>query len=192
MRKIGLCLFVLAAALSGAEPATRILIAFHSDTGNTAKMAKALSEGASGVAGVEVVMKKTGEVTPEDIKADKGILLGSPVHMHNLSIEALQFLNRIPAALGPGMGEGRMAGVFCTGGAASLGKEMARMEAIATFLEMRFVIAGGLEAAGDYGNLGAEATTMNPDHAGVSDKDLASARRVGERFARLTKQFQTK
>lgn len=127
--------------------------------GTPAKLAKALSEGAGGVAGVEVVMKKTGEVAPEDIKRASGILLGSPVHMHNLSVEAMQFL--------------------------------ARLEAIATFLELRFVAVGGLES-GDWGNLGAEATTMDPDLPGVSEKDLTNARRAGERFARLTKQFQVK
>ncbi len=191
MRKIALCSALLAGSLFAAPPTTRILIAYHSQTGNTAKMAKALSEGAAGVAGTAVVLKKVGEVTPEDIKGANGILLGSPVHNHNISIEAMQFLGSVLAALGKGMGEGRTAGVFCTGGGVSLGKEMARLAAISTFLELRFVIIGGLEAEG-WGNLGPEATTGDPDHPGLSEKDLDKARRSGERFARLTRQFQAK
>ncbi len=191
MSKILVCIALLAGRSFAAEPATRILIAYNSQTGNTAKMAKALSEGAAGVAGAEIILKKAGDVTTEDIKGASGILLGSPVHMHNLSIESLQFLARLPAALGKNMGEGRTAGVFCTGGGVSLGKEMTRLEAIATFLELRFVIVGGLEAEG-WGNLGPEATTGKPDHPGLSEKDLVQARRSGERFARLTRQLQGK
>jgi NAD(P)H dehydrogenase (quinone) len=182
---------LLAARLFGAEPATHILIAYHSPTGNTAKMAKALSEGAAGVTGTEVILKEIGKVTLDDIKGANGILLGSPVHMHNLSVESMQFLGRLPAALGKNMGEGRTAGVFCTGGGISLGKELARLEAIATLLELRFVIVGGLEEE-DWGNLGPEATTGDPKQPGLSERDLAKARRAGERFARLTRQFQAK
>jgi NAD(P)H dehydrogenase (quinone) len=191
MQRILVCTALLAGSLFAAEPGTRILIAYHSQTGNTARMAKALSEGAAGVAGVEVILKKTSEVTAGDMKGANGILLGSPVHMHSLSIESMQFLARLTTGLGKDMGEGRTAGVFCTGGAESLGKEMARLEAIAAFLELRFVVIGGLEAE-VWGNLGPEATTGDANHPVLTEKALATARRSGERFARLTRQFQAK
>ena len=191
MRKILVCAALAAASLSAAEPVTRILIAYHSQTGNTARMAKAISDGAASVAGAEVVLKKVTDVTPEDVKRANGIVLGSPVHMHSLSVESMQFIGRLANILGQDGGEGRTAGVFCTGGGVSLGKEMARLEAIAAFLEMHFVIIGGVEADG-WGNLGPEATTGDPAHPNLSEKDLATARRAGARFARLTRQFQAK
>ncbi len=185
MSKILLCTALLSGSLLAAEPTTHILIAYYSQTGNTERMARDLSEGAMTVAGTDVTLKKIAEVKGEDIKNANGVLVGSPVHMHNISIEALQFLGR----LGPG--DGRTAGVFCTAGHSSLGKEMARLEAIATLLEMRFVIIGGVEEGG-FGNLGPEATTGDANHPTLNDTDLANARRSGERFARLTKQFQAK
>lgn len=190
MPKLLACAALVATTLFAAEP-TRILIAYYSQTGNTAKMAKTIRDGAAAVSGAEIVLKPLADVSDNDIKTANGILLGSPVHMHNISVESMQFLERVTKVLGKEMGEGRTAGVFCTGGGESLGKEMTRMEAIATFLELKFVVIGGLEPD-DWGNLGPQGTTLDPDRPGLSEKELAAARRSGERFARLTKQFRAK
>lgn len=181
---------LLAVAAWGATPPVRILIAYHSRTGNTEKMAGAVREGAAGVAGVEVVLRKTSEVSAEDIVKAGGIVLGTPVEWGNLSAEAKGFLDRVGAALakaGPTYGEGRTAAVFCTAGSPSNGQEMTRMSAIAAFLAMRFVIVGGVNDEG-FGSLGPQAVTGGKP-TGVGDRDRAEARRFGERFARLTLQL---
>ena len=54
----------------------------------------------------------------------------------------------------------------------------------------RALAAGGVDEGG-FGTLGAEATT-GPDDPGLSEKELAAARRFGERFARLTRQIRVK
>jgi NAD(P)H dehydrogenase (quinone) len=56
------CTLLMAAAAGAASPA-RILIAYHSRTGNTEKMAVAVREGAASVAGVEIVLRKVAEVS---------------------------------------------------------------------------------------------------------------------------------
>jgi NAD(P)H dehydrogenase (quinone) len=43
------------------------LIAYHSQTGNTAKLAAAVREGAASVAGVEVLLRSVDEAGTEDI-----------------------------------------------------------------------------------------------------------------------------
>src|SRR4029079_3778275 len=49
------CLLLLFAAIASAQqPATRILVAYHSDTGNTAKLAEAVRSGAASIDGVTV------------------------------------------------------------------------------------------------------------------------------------------
>ena len=75
---------ILACALltsAVALPATpvRILIAYHSRTGNTEKMAAAVRDGASSVTGVEVILRKVADVTAADIVKSDGIILGTPV-----------------------------------------------------------------------------------------------------------------
>jgi NAD(P)H dehydrogenase (quinone) len=186
-------LFVLALLMAGAgtaAPPVHILIAYHSQTGNTAKLAAAVREGAASVAGVEVVLRSVGDASAEDIAKADGIVLGTPVHWGNLSVEAKRFLDRIGEVLGKAsktFGEGRTAGVFCTGGSVSNGQEMARLGAIAAFLDMRFVVIGGVNDA-EFGSLGPQAVTAGSP-PGISDRDRAEARRFGERFARLTLQF---
>src|ERR1017187_261280 len=101
---------LLTVAAAGAASPVRILIAYHSRTGNTEKMAAAVREGAASVAGVEIVLHKVAEVTSDDIVKADGIVLGTPVEWGNLSAEAKRFLDRVGEALGKAgatYGEGR-------------------------------------------------------------------------------------
>jgi NAD(P)H dehydrogenase (quinone) len=181
---------LLTVAAAGAAPPVRILIAYHSRTGNTEKMAAAVREGAATVAGVEIVLRKVAEVTADDIVKADGIVLGTPVEWGNLSAETKGFIDRVGEALGKAgatYGEGRTAAVFCTAGSPSNGQEMARMSVIAAFLAMRFVIVGGVNDEG-FGSLGPQAVTGGKP-PGINDRDRAEARRFGERFARITRQL---
>jgi NAD(P)H dehydrogenase (quinone) len=187
-----LALILLTAIMACAATPVRILIAYHSRTGNTEKMAAAVKEGAASVPGVEIVLRKVDEVTSDEILKAGGIVLGTPVEWGNLSAEAKRFLDRVGEVLGKAgatYGEGRTAAVFCTAGSPSNGQEMARMAAIAAFLAMRFVIVGGVNDEG-FGSLGPQAATAGKP-PGINDRDRADARRFGERFARLTRQFRT-
>jgi NAD(P)H dehydrogenase (quinone) len=189
VKRLALAALLIAEAGTAAPP-VRILIAYHSQTGNTAKLAAAVREGAASVAGVEVLLRAVDEAATEDIVQSDGILLGTPVHWGNLSAESKRFLDRTGEVLGKTskmLGEGRTAGVFCTAGSISNGQEMARLAAIAAFLDMRFMVIGGVNDEG-FGSLGPQAVTGGSP-SGVNDRDRAEARRFGERFARLTRQF---
>lgn len=180
---------VLAVALVAQEPPTNILIAYDSETGNTEQLAQAIRDGAAGVEGVTVTLSKTTEVATDSIAGYDGILVGTPVEWSNMSMETKQFLDRVGEALWSAdlTGDGRTAGAFCTGGGVAMGKDLARVSILAALLTMRFVVIGGVDAAG-FGTLGAEATTGETD-PGVSDSEEAEARAFGERFARLTSQI---
>lgn len=166
----------------------RVLVVYHSVTGHTESMAKALAEGMAAVAGVQVVLRSVDDVTDQDISEADGILVGTPVHWGSLSARVKGFLDRVGGVLNEeGLGEGRTGGAFCTGGTASSGKELARLAILAAFLNLRFVAVGGLAGDG-FGNLGAQATT-GPEDPGISPEELDEARRSGERFARITRQL---
>jgi flavodoxin len=47
---------------------TKILIVYHSQTGNTEKMAEAVAEGARSIEGVEVILKKAVDAALEDLR----------------------------------------------------------------------------------------------------------------------------
>ena len=71
-------LLVTAAAFAQ-QPTVRILVSYHSETGNTEKLAQAISKGAASVSGVEVTLRKTIEVKDEDMPRYDFILIVSSV-----------------------------------------------------------------------------------------------------------------
>jgi NAD(P)H dehydrogenase (quinone) len=138
---------------------------------------------------VEVTLRRTTEVKPEEIPRYDGILVGTPIHWGNASAETRRFLDQVGAALWKvkSNGDGRTAGAFCTGGGVAMGKDVARLSILSALLTMRFTVIGGVDADG-FGTLGAEATT-GPADPGVSEKELEEGRRFGQRFARMTRQI---
>jgi NAD(P)H dehydrogenase (quinone) len=187
---LAVLVFVSAASAAAQDrPPVRILVAYHSQTGNTEKLAQAIAGGAKAVPGVEVTVQKMADVTDASIATFDGVLVGTPVHWASLTTESRRFLDRVGAGLAATKvwGDGRTAGVFCTGGAVSSGKEMARLAMISSLMEMRFIVIGGVDADG-FGTLGPQATT-GPADPGMSAKELDEGRVFGERFARFTRQF---
>jgi NAD(P)H dehydrogenase (quinone) len=184
--------FVLALLIAGAaaaqQPPVRILVSYHSESGNTAKLAEAIRKGAT-LPGVSVILKPAADVTDDEVTHFDGIVFGAPVHWQTASADGKRFLDRVAAAYQKAKlnGDGRTAGVFCTAGAVSSGKDLARLSMIAEFLALRFTIIGGVDAEG-FGTLGPQATTAGKSN-NVPAADLEEARLFGERFARLTKQY---
>ena len=70
-----------------------VLVAYHSATGNTEKMAQGVAEGVKSVAGANVLVKRVGEVTADDLLSSDGVIIGSPVYFGNMSGEAKTFLD---------------------------------------------------------------------------------------------------
>ena len=72
----------------------KIIVIYDSKTGNTEKMAKAIADGASQNADVEI--KKIGEAFPLTIMADAdGVVLGSPVYYADISNNMKDFLEHV-------------------------------------------------------------------------------------------------
>jgi NAD(P)H dehydrogenase (quinone) len=184
-----LAVFLLALALH-AQADTRILIAYHSESGNTEKLAQSIREGAASLPHMAVTLRKAADLTDDDILHADGIVLGSPIQWSTLSADAKRSLDKIGAVLGKAsksLGDGRTAAAFCTGGGIAMGKDLTRISILSAFLTMRFTVIGGVDPY-DFGTLGPSATT-GPDDPGISDKERAEARQFGIRFARLTRQF---
>jgi len=70
----------------------KILIMYHSKTGNTEKLAKALAEGAKRVSGITVELVKAESVTQEDVIGADGYAIGSPSHFSIMSGQILTLL----------------------------------------------------------------------------------------------------
>jgi NAD(P)H dehydrogenase (quinone) len=92
---------VAAGALLASRPARaqassselNILIAYHSVTGNTEKMAQGVADGAKSVSGTNVLVKRVGDVVTDDLLSSDAIIVGSPVYFGNVSGDVKTFFD---------------------------------------------------------------------------------------------------
>ena len=61
-------------------PAIIVLVAYHSLSGYTEKMAREVAEGAKSVSGTRIVLKRVGDVTGPDLFSSDAVIVGSPDH----------------------------------------------------------------------------------------------------------------
>ncbi|MBR0717217.1 flavodoxin family protein [Bradyrhizobium liaoningense] len=160
----------------------KVLIAYHSVTGNTEKMAQGVSDGAKSVADTTVDLKRVNDVATEDLLSADAVIVGSPVYFGNVSGEVKAFLDNWFLKFGvfrDAKMRNKVAGAFVTGAAISNGKETAMQAIHAALLMNQMVI---VSAGGAFGAYGASATT-GPDSPGIDDKKLEAARALGKRVA---------
>jgi multimeric flavodoxin WrbA len=94
---------------------SKILVVYHSLSGNTEKMAKAFAEGASGVQGTEVVLKKASDAKLEDLLECDAMAFGSADYFSYIAGALKDFFDR---TYYPSQGQvaGKPYAAFATGG----------------------------------------------------------------------------
>jgi NAD(P)H dehydrogenase (quinone) len=159
----------------------KVLVAYHSLSGNTERMAEAVAQGAKGIPGTMVIMKRVGQVTSDDLFSSDAIVVGSPVYWSNMSGEVKTFFDNWQFKFGvfPEFKmKNKIGAAFATGGQLSGGKEVTMLTILAAMLgNQMIVVSGG-------GAFGASATTEG-DSPGIDNKELADARALGRRVAEV-------
>jgi len=72
----------------------RLLIVFHSQTGNTARLAEAVLRGAQRVEETDTELKRAFDTGTEDLLASDGVLLGTPENFGYMSGALKDFFDR--------------------------------------------------------------------------------------------------
>ena len=162
------------------EPsAIKVLVTYHSLSGNTERMAEAVAAGAKSVSGTQIVLKRVGQVTAEDLFSADAVVVGSPVYWSNMSGEVKAFFDNWQFKFGvfPEFKmKNKVGAAFTTGGQVSSGKEITMLTILAAMLgNQMIVVSGG-------GAFGASATTEG-ESPGIDDKELAEAKALGRRIA---------
>lgn len=161
----------------------KVLVTYHSLTGNTERMAEAVVEGVKSVPGTTVLLKRVGQVTAEDLFSSDAVIVGSPVYWSNMSGEVKTFFDNWQFKFGvfPEFKmKNKVGAAFATGGQISSGKEVTMLTMLAAMLgNQMIVVSGG-------GAFGASATTEG-DSPGIDKKELADAKALGQRVADVAK-----
>lgn len=155
----------------------QVLIMYYSKSGNTRKLAHAISKGVEDVKGVTCIMKAADEVTKEDFLNSQGIIAGSPVYFGSMAAELKGVFDRF-VGLRNKMGD-KIGAAFATSGDVSGGKETTLLSIIQAMLINGMIIVGDpLDATGHYGT----------SCVGAPDKQTeANAAKLGKRVALLVK-----
>ncbi|HUH67221.1 MAG TPA: flavodoxin domain-containing protein [Syntrophales bacterium] len=73
---------------------SRILIIFHSQTGNTERMAQAVTDGARAIDNTEVILKRAQDATVDDLLLADGLAIGTPENFGYMSGMVKDFFDR--------------------------------------------------------------------------------------------------
>ena len=73
---------------------TRILVIYHSQTGRTEQMARAVACGAQAIEHTECILKRAGEATLDDLLACSGLAIGTPETFGYMSGMIKDFFDR--------------------------------------------------------------------------------------------------
>lgn len=164
------------------EPSITVLVAYHSVGGHTEKMAQGIQEGAKGVPGTKVLLRRVGQVTGEELFSADALVVGSPVYWSNMAGEVKTFFDNWQFKFGvfPEFKmRNKVGAAFATGGQTSSGKEVTMLTILAAMLgNQMLVVSGG-------GAFGASATTEG-DSPGIDEKEYAGAKELGQRVAEIT------
>ena len=115
----------------------KVLITYHSLTGNTAKMAQGVAEGARSMDNAVVAVKPVATVTANDLFSSDAIIVGSPVYWSNMAGEVKTFFDNWQFKFGvyPEFKmRDKVGAAFSTGGGLSNGKELTMLTILAAML----------------------------------------------------------
>ena len=155
----------------------KVLVAYYSRTGNTEKMAKAVTEGAKSVEGVNVTLKRVEDVKIEELKEYDAIIIGSPTYYGQMAAEVKRFIDESVRL--HGQLEGKVGGAFSSCGARGGGAETTVLSILKAMLIHGMIIQGNPEEH-HYGVIS----------VGSPDPDtLESCKNLGRRIALLAKKL---
>ncbi len=177
----------------------QVLILYHSDYGNTEKMAQAIAKGAQTAADhVQCSLVRTEEATMDQLVAADVIFIGSPVHMGTMAWKVKKLIDDCGKLWMENALAGKVAGIFATGGGlgnAGGGVELTLISLFANALEHGMIAVGFPKNLPGYANgglhWGAYARCANPEGMPqpISDAALVAGRSYGAYVTEVALRF---
>ena len=129
-----------------------VLIAYHSASGHTAQMAKAIQSGIVASGDIKVIVKAFNEVKSQELLGADAIVIGSPVYNANPSPEILSFIKTWPFEGQPL--KNKLGAVFVTAGGLSSGEELVQSSLLHAMMVYGMIVIGGDDWKSSFGASG--------------------------------------
>jgi NAD(P)H dehydrogenase (quinone) len=172
----------------------KAIIIYHSVHGHTKKLATAIGEGAAGVDGTSVTVRRVEDSAPEDLLSADVVFWGSPTYFGLLTTAMKQFIDDTIGLFRTGSLADKVGSVFTSSGAIHGDQEFALWSLVVPMIQHGMIIVGlePQEPANDrFGyHFGVGATSQ---HHGADERpdeaELAVARAMGRRATLVARQF---
>ena len=125
----------------------KTLVLFDSHSGNVAKMAALVAEGAQQIAETEVRVRSVDEATAEDVMWCDGLAVGSPTNMGLMSWKMKRFWDETMITKWMAV-DGKIACAFSSAGGWGGGMELACQSILTVLMNFGFLVFGVTEYAG--------------------------------------------
>jgi NAD(P)H dehydrogenase (quinone) len=160
----------------------KILILYDSATGNTAKMATFVGEGAAAIPDTEVRVLSIDAAKADDVLWCDGIALGSPTNMGILSWKMKRFWDEV---MGPHWMkiDGKIGCAFSSAGGFGGGQELACQSLLTVLMNFGILVFGVTDYVAKTTTLHYGAITVREPR---TEEEQAACRRIGQRLAEWT------
>src|SRR5471032_2909812 len=125
----------------------KVLILYDSASGNTAKMASLIAEGAGSIPGIEVRLCKVEDASADDVLWCDGLALGSPTNMGLLSWKMKRFWDETMAPHWMKV-DGKIACAFSSSGGWGGGTELACQSILTVLMNFGILVFGVTDYVG--------------------------------------------
>jgi NAD(P)H dehydrogenase (quinone) len=157
----------------------KVLVLYDSASGNTARMATLVAEGAQSIPGIEVRQRRIGEATAEDVVWCDGLAAGSPTNMGLISWKMKRFWDETMNAHWMKV-DGKIACAFSSSGGWGGGTELACQAMLTVLMNFGFLVFGVTDYVGKLTTLHYGAVTAREPR---SEEAQAACRKLGQRLA---------
>lgn len=158
----------------------KIVIIYHSVTGNTKKAAEFVKKGIEKVEGVEAIAASIEDVKAEDVAEACGIILGAPTYYAEMSWQMLKFLES------PIHFTDKLGGAFSTANFSQGGSELVLQNLLMVMLTKGMTVySGGATHGHPFTHIGVNAFAKEGK---IEDREEL-LEIYGERFANKAKEY---
>ncbi len=157
----------------------KVLVLYDSRSGNTAKMAALVADGARSIPDIEVRVRNLDDAVADDVLWCDGIAVGSPTNMGILSWKMKRFWDETMNSHWMKV-DGKIGCAFSSAGGWGGGAELACMSILTVLMNFGFLTFGVTDYVGKVATLHYGAVTAREPR---SDDDRAACHRLGQRLA---------
>jgi NAD(P)H dehydrogenase (quinone) len=162
-----------------------VLVLYDSKTGNTAKMAEYVAQGAKEIPDMEVRLLSIDEASAKDIFWCDGLAVGSPTYVGTVSWRMKRFWDEIVPKVW-GKTDGKIACAFSSSGGWGGGAELTCLSLHILLMNFGFLVFGVPDYTGEAFTLHYGAVVAREPKR---EEEIAACRRVGKRLAQWVAVF---